>query len=794
LAGAVALVLLASAAPAQQWRELQGRSRNGLVELHQAVRDAGTDVLALLIASHPDDRYVLPATVLRWHHGARIDVLFATRGGGGQNSRGPETGDALERIRSLEAEAACSLLDASAWHLNRPDGGFRRTAEETFAEWGREGTERELVRLIRTIRPDLVVSTHHAEEDHGHDLALVQLLPAAVAHAADPAYAVAGLPPHRVQRLFLGAPSSPPPGTVRVALDQIEPVRGATFRRLAYDLMDRTQPSVGPMPKLDQLYEPVLALQPVPLPGEGAGGELLAGLRSMFDDGIWPAAGGDSVTLRADLAALPALLLEPERLVARALEVLARLRALPAPQGSEFERRCARRIDALERAVRLCCGIQVEVETEPGAVAVPGEELHLSLRVHNGDVREIEQVRAEVAGGGQIAIEPVDGEALRVARGATLRAALVHHVPLVAVPAACALAGDRFAPPLQLLFQLTVAGCAIPLRIVVPVELRPPVDLEVVPPMLLLPDHHRSVQFTVAVHRNSAFPVVGNVELLAPASYVIEGARRKVDLRESRGDTFGFELRAPENRKPGVDVVRIQVGGQRLRLPVHKVDVAIDPALRIGLVRGNDDALLSVIGIGGFGLRWSELSDADLAVRPLDEFDTVVVDVRALRDRPRAQRNFPRLLEFARGRGRRLLVFYHKDTEYHPPGESFAGAPYLPFQVGRTRVTRADAPVRVLLPMHDLLRVPNLIEASDWDAWEQERALYLPNGYAEQYQELLAMNDPGQPVERGALLFARTDEGEFVYCALALYRQVKKLHAGAIRLLANLLTPGNRGR
>jgi hypothetical protein len=211
-------------------------------------------------------------------------------------------------------------------------------------------------------------------------------------------------------------------------------------------------------------------------------------------------------------------------------------------------------------------------------------------------------------------------------------------------------------------------------------------------------------------------------------------------------------------------------------------------------VRGNDDALLSVIGIGGFGLRWSELSDADLAVRPLDEFDTVVVDVRALRDRPRAQRNFPRLLEFARGRGRRLLVFYHKDTEYHPPGESFAGAPYLPFQVGRTRVTRADAPVRVLLPMHDLLRVPNLIEASDWDAWEQERALYLPNGYAEQYQELLAMNDPGQPVERGALLFARTDEGEFVYCALALYRQVKKLHAGAIRLLANLLTPGNRGR
>ena len=34
-----------------------------------------------------------------------------------------------------------------------------------------------------------------------------------------------------------------------------------------------------------------------------------------------------------------------------------------------------------------------------------------------------------------------------------------------------------------------------------------------------------------------------------------------------------------------------------------------------------------------------------------------------------------------------------------------------------------------------------------------------------------------------------TGEGEYVYCALALWRQLKKLHPGAVRLLANLLTP-----
>ncbi|MBL8755904.1 MAG: hypothetical protein JNK15_21595, partial [Planctomycetes bacterium] len=153
---------------------------------------------------------------------------------------------------------------------------------------------------------------------------------------------------------------------------------------------------------------------------------------------------------------------------------------------------------------------------------------------------------------------------------------------------------------------------------------------------------------------------------------------------------------------------------------------------------------------------------------------------------------FRRLLDFAARRGRRLVVFYQKDVEFHPEGENFFGAPFAPFQVGRSRVTRADAPVSMLLPEHVLLTHPNRIEAGDWDGWDQERALYLPNTYSAEYTELLAMQDPGQPVERGALLHARCGDGEFVYCALSLWRQLKKLHPGAVRLLANLITPASR--
>jgi hypothetical protein len=178
-----------------------------------------------------------------------------------------------------------------------------------------------------------------------------------------------------------------------------------------------------------------------------------------------------------------------------------------------------------------------------------------------------------------------------------------------------------------------------------------------------------------------------------------------------------------------------------------------------------------------------------LAVGDLDAFDTIVIDVRALRDRPQARQSFRRLLEFASRANKRLVVLYHKDAEYDPPGEGFRGAPFQPFHIGRDRVTRADAPIRILAPSHPLLNAPNRIQAEDWDGWEQERGLYFPAVYSSDYEEILECNDPGLPPSRSALLYARTGDGEFVYCALSLWRQLKKLHPGSVRMLANLLTP-----
>ena len=780
----------------QRWQDTCGSTRAGQVELLQAARDAGTDVLALLVASHPDDRYVLPATWLRFCHGARIAVLLATRGGGGQNSIGPETGDALERIRTLETEAGCSHFGGEAWYLNGPDGGFRRTAAETFAEWGRERSLRELVRLIRRIRPDVVATTHHAEESHGHDLAVVDLLSSAVTLANDADF-VTDAPPHRVTAFLLGGGSTSDPNLVRVPIDRLEPDRGLTLRRLAYDVLREAHISPGAPAPMESIFEPEIRLAPQflgPVGMASAQGLPFGGLPSLFDAGLWPGTPEERATFLELLGELPHLVGRREAPPPRLGAMIVRLRELAAaaPPASEVALRLARRIEALERLLLQLHGVQLEVQVSPGTVAIAGEEFVATVQLHAGSTPPI-TLRADGLDGVGVQIETFDGRDLQVAAAGAIRANATIRMPLreggIGEPMATRYRAERFVPPVRVRFVIGLPGLEVPTVVTVPVEERAPVELAVIPRMLLLPTDRRAVQFSVGVVRNTQFPVDDELEVRTPAGYAIQNDRLQVSLRQQRSDLFRFQMVPTDDRKVGVDVLRIALGRTRVVLPVHKVDVDIPKSLRIGVVRSRDDTLLGILGVGGFGLSWSELSDDDIAVADLATFDTIVVDVRALRDRPGARSGFRRLLEFAAQRGRRLVVFYQKDVEFHPVGEGFVGAPIGPFQIGKGRVTRPDAPVRILLPDHVLLRHPNPIQPSDWDGWEQERGLYFPHLYGPAYQELLEMQDPGQPTERGALLYATTGEGEYVYCALSLWRQLKKLHPGAVRLLANLLTP-----
>ena len=94
LAGLCALLALSGRAPGQdeQERQLVALARNGTIHdlpdagylgVSQALRDVRNDCCVALLASHPDDQYVLLAAWLRQHGGYRQGSHRGIQWGGG---------------------------------------------------------------------------------------------------------------------------------------------------------------------------------------------------------------------------------------------------------------------------------------------------------------------------------------------------------------------------------------------------------------------------------------------------------------------------------------------------------------------------------------------------------------------------------------------------------------------------------------------------------------------------------------------------------------------------------------
>src|SRR5690606_27468010 len=132
------------------------------------------------------------------------------RGDGGQNLIGPELRDALGVIRTQELLAARRIDGGVQFFTRANDFGFSKTPEETLRFWGRDEILKDMVRVIRTFQPDVIITRFPPEAGgtHGHHTASAQLAIEAFRLAADPsafAGTSGGLPPWQAKRVVWNA-------------------------------------------------------------------------------------------------------------------------------------------------------------------------------------------------------------------------------------------------------------------------------------------------------------------------------------------------------------------------------------------------------------------------------------------------------------------------------------------------------------------------------------------------------------------------------------------------------------
>ena len=163
---------------------------------------------ALMVGAHPDDEDSALLTELVLRHGVRTAYLSLTRGEGGQNCLGPESGAALGVLRTGELLASRHYDGAEQLFSPCVDFGYAKRAEDVFVHWPREHVVGSIVQAIRALQPDMVISiwTGTRIDGHGHHqacgVATREAFELAGDAAAFPEQIRAGLSPWQPRRLL----------------------------------------------------------------------------------------------------------------------------------------------------------------------------------------------------------------------------------------------------------------------------------------------------------------------------------------------------------------------------------------------------------------------------------------------------------------------------------------------------------------------------------------------------------------------------------------------------------------
>jgi LmbE family N-acetylglucosaminyl deacetylase len=219
----------------------------GAAGLGQAIKRLGVVASVLHTGAHPDDEDSGLLAYLARGRQARTAYLSLTRGDGGQNLIGPELYEALGVIRTEELLAARRLDGASQFFTRAYDFGFSKARAEALAKWDRDEVLADMVRVIRTFRPMVIVSawTGTPADGHGHHQAAGFLTKEAYAAAGDPSrypqQLAEGLRPWQAMKLYIRVPGreelpkgvEPISTTVTLNKGQFDPLLGRSYYEIA---------------------------------------------------------------------------------------------------------------------------------------------------------------------------------------------------------------------------------------------------------------------------------------------------------------------------------------------------------------------------------------------------------------------------------------------------------------------------------------------------------------------------------------------------------------------------------
>ncbi len=805
-------------------------------EIYEAVQKLNVLGSVLYIAAHPDDENTRLISYMSNSVKARTAYLSLTRGDGGQNLIGPEIRELLGVIRTEELLAARRVDGGEQRFTRANDFGYSKHPDETLEIWNKDKVLADVVWAIRKFKPDIIINRfdHRTPgQTHGHHTSSAMLSMEAFDLVNDASKYSSQLKltqtwqPKRLffntswwfygsQKKFEEADKS---NMLNFDIGTFYSTKGSSNNEMAsLASSQHLSQGFGRLSQRGSQQEYIEFLKGDPLDDSN---NIFAGIDTSWNR----IKGGEAIGTIMSTIESNFNFVNPSAHLPQLLEAYKLLQNVKDDHWKTIKTK------ELKTIIEACAGLYLEVSaTRPHAS--PNSDVDLKMEVLNRSNSKINLVSYNLStlqNGISKNMELLANQRLNFEEGITIPNNMDYTAPywlnaqstlgmyhvenqnLIGLP--------ETPRSVFVDFNLTIEGT--PITITKPVVYRysKPDKGELYRPFEIIPevsasinngvfifenDQQKEIEVTVKAGRDS---IKGFVQMAYPDDWSIYPQKQKIEIA-NKGDIqkVVFTVIPPKGKSEGLITPMVNLNGkfytdelieidyahipfQTVLMPSESKVVRLDIQKRgnnIGYIEGAGDVVPESLRQIGYNV--TIIEPDEISPENLSNFDAIVMGIRAYNIVEDLKFKQKFLLDYV-NEGGNLIIQYNTSRGIKVDDLS----PY-DLKLSRDRVTDENALVRILEPNHPILNFPNKITSQDFEGWVQERGLYFPNEWSEEFTPLLASNDKGETSKEGALLVAKYGKGNYIYTGLSFFREFPAGVSGAYRLFANLLSAGKEDK
>ena len=784
------------------------------VEIYEQVQKLNFLGKVLYVAAHPDDENTKLITYFSNHYHAQTAYLSLTRGDGGQNLIGTELREKLGAIRTQELLAARRIDGGEQFFTRANDFGFSKEPNETFAIWNKNEVMEDVIQVIETFRPDIIVNrfSHNTPgTTHGHHTASAML--------SLEAYDLVKYQPKRIffntswwfygsQEAFDAADKSK---LLAINSNVYYPLKGKSNNEIA--ALSRSQHKCqgfgtlgsrgdeteylellkGNLPSNTNLFEGIDTSWNR-VKGGNEIGKLLNEIEKNFNFG------NPSIHIPNLIKAYD-LIQKLEDSHWKEIKSKQIIKIIEACSGLFME--ALADTETITKDSKFNLQLEVINRSQSNVKLISVNALNIKNETQNKPLKNNEKVNFQ--------FKDVEvGNAVDYSNLFWLKEQQTEGMYQVSDKSIRIL--PEVSTSFPVIFTIEIEGKTIEFVKNICYKFNNPDDGETYVPFTILPEFTSTIESKVLIF-NSTQPkeisvkvkahkanASGKLSVVIPTDWKIEPQEIPFTIEaknEERKFSFKIYPSKPEittklvaqiatsNGTLDKELITIQyphIPKQTILITSAAKAVKLDIATKgknIGYIMGAGDEVNK--NLENLGFQVTNLNPNEITAENLKSYDAIILGIRAFNVVDELKFKNKILFDYVFNGGN--VIVQYNTTNNLITKEI---APYN-LELSRDRVTDENAKVTFLTPNHKVLNQPNKINEKDFTGWVQEQGLYYPNKWSSDFIPILASNDEGETPKKGALLIAKHGKGNYIYTGLSFFRELPEGVSGAYRLLANII-------